>query len=431
MRGLRLGILFVLFCQAPLIEASNGKRTLDIVVDVGVSSQSESFALLSNGDVYAWGYNEFGDLGVGPKLVSASFPARVLTPGPSEGLLRWDGVPVCAFPAFGGRKEAWCWSLSLFADFLGASHTPGGVFSIKFPEAAKSLTNIGPNLVMFADSGLAYWAAPSPGVTGPVWKPLVFPEKVRTHRGPYVLLDDGRLYTVHNSPTSGSPILNEISVPGPVSQFAYFYDPRESLCVVALTDASNGIWCRGRNQFGEVGVGDHVPHPDFVPVWLNVSVAQIEGDGGRFCAVITKSGSSGLYCWGRNHRGQIGLGHIGAADAPVYVPLSGSVRKVSLSQWTTFAFLQDGSLWGWGYNEFAALAVGDTYDRWSPTELADKTDGWIGSAVGFGNDHNCLINQIGLLKCWGLNIYGQTGTGKFDSLVGSGENLRAISFVEF
>ena len=49
---------------------------------------------------------------------------------------------------------------------------------------------------------------------------------------------------------------------------------------------------------------------------------------------------------------------------------SGASSAVSAGGAHTLATKPDGSLWAWGYNAYGQLGLGDTTDRWTPTEVA-------------------------------------------------------------
>src|SRR5205823_3492626 len=50
-----------------------------------------------------------------------------------------------------------------------------------------------------------------------------------------------------------------------------------------------------------------------------------------------------------------------------------------------------------------------TTDRWVPTVVNGMTTA-MGS-VAAGNNDSCVVAQGGLVKCWGLNTYGELGSG--------------------
>ena len=72
------------------------------------------------------------------------------------------------------------------------------------------------------------------------------------------------------------------------------------------------------------------------------------------------------------------------------------------------ALKQDGSLWVWGYNWYDQLGLGDTTDRYAPTQVGSATN-W--AAVCAGGYHTVARKQDGTLWAWGDNGDGQLGLG--------------------
>jgi alpha-tubulin suppressor-like RCC1 family protein len=80
----------------------------------------------------------------------------------------------------------------------------------------------------------------------------------------------------------------------------------------------------------------------------------------------------------------------------------------------TFAIKNDGTLWGWGHNNFGQIGDGthgDGTNKSSPTQIGIDSD-WETIAVGLY--HSVALKTNGTLWTWGLNLTGELGDGTYD-----------------
>ena len=176
---------------------------------------------------------------------------------------------------------------------------------------------------------------------------------------------------------------------------------------------ANELWAWGSNTYGALGLGPgSTPHRKSSPVqipgsWSNVQLSFYGGIGVKT--------SGGLYTWGSNVNGSLGLGDGDSRSSPTQIgsDLTWKKDKYGCSQRgdTGGAIKTDGTLWMWGSNTEGALGQGATNPGTnSPVQLGSDTD-WDHISVGGYNAevHCCALKTDGTAWAWGKNSYGQLG----------------------
>lgn len=170
-----------------------------------------------------------------------------------------------------------------------------------------------------------------------------------------------------------------------------------------------GVYCFGNNQYGQLGIG----------TTSSASGLQLAATGGfdaiaagesNTCALRAATSASRMFCWGSNYQGA--AGHA-PAGTPVLVPteIDGGQdvwSTVSMGTTTVCGLRTDGSIgcFGGGYDH--ALGDGTTADRTATGALAPPPgQTWVDVAQeGYGG---CATTNLGELWCWGTNGFGQAG----------------------
>lgn len=122
------------------------------------------------------------------------------------------------------------------------------------------------------------------------------------------------------------------------------------------------------------------------------------------------AGSGGVWCWGRNDYGQLGDDSTSDRDLPVaVVGLDGDVTALSLGYSHSCALLDGGGVRCWGRNDNGELGDATTSNRRAPVDLDDA--GTVYTMLAAASEHTCGLTDGGQAKCWGRNNYGQLGDG--------------------
>ena len=178
----------------------------------------------------------------------------------------------------------------------------------------------------------------------------------------------------------------------------------------ALTN-SGGVKCWGFNTFGQLGVTNNYSTNTWrsTPVdvtGLTSGVSAISAGGYHTCAVTI---AGGVACWGSNNWRQLGGSAEGDQFTPIYASgLTSGVTAVAAGGQHTCALTTEGGVKCWGYNGRGQLGNGTTQFAYVPTDVNDLSTGVV--TLVCGENHTCAVTQLGRIKCWGDNTYGQLGS---------------------
>jgi alpha-tubulin suppressor-like RCC1 family protein/uncharacterized membrane protein len=131
------------------------------------------------------------------------------------------------------------------------------------------------------------------------------------------------------------------------------------------------------------------------------------------CAITT---SGDAYCWGRNHRGQLGDGNPTNAPQPVPVRVAGGHTwgMISAGGDFTCGLTVEGDAYCWGAGSGGRLGNGTNDDISTPEPVSG---GLTITLVSAGGTHACGITSEGPAYCWGDNGFGKLGSPGFSSPV--------------
>ena len=206
----------------------------------------------------------------------------------------------------------------------------------------------------------------------------------------------------------------------------------------AVESQGEAVRCWGRGADGRLGLGavnnvgdTELPTAALTVAGLGLS-RQLAAGGAHTCAI--DSGGA-VRCWGRNDHGQLGLGNtvpIGDDESPgTAVPLAMPATQVVTGDAHTCALLSDQTVRCWGAGADGRLGYGSTADVGDDGSLAVQGAVDVGGAVrqlAAGAVHTCALLTTGAVRCWGAAARGQLGYANVQA-IGDGEPPRAAGDV--
>ena len=274
-------------------------------------------ALKEDSTVWVWGWNLYGQLGIGnysnsniPVNVSSLSGIIAIAGGGSHSLaLKSDGT-------------VWAWGENTYGELGDGSNTSSNV-----PVQVTGLTGI------TAISTGEYFSLALKN-DGTVWT--------------WGYNQHGQLGNGNNSnsnvPVQVNTLTNVIAVESGGSEHA-----------LALKNDST-VWAWGRNQEGQLGTGNN--SASNVPVLVSSLSGIVRISTGYYHSVALKSDST-VHTWGRNDSGQLGNGTFTDSNVPVQVNTLTGISFITGGSWHNLAMQNNGTVWSWGFNYDGQLGNGN------------------------------------------------------------------------
>ena len=178
-----------------------------------------------------------------------------------------------------------------------------------------------------------------------------------------------------------------------------------SFSMAVKTDGT--LWTWGANTAGQLGLNDTTSRSSPVQVgtlgnWSSVNAAVINGMSHH---AIKTDGT--LWTWGQNSNGSTGDGTVSPTrSSPVQVGTLTNWRSLATNnQYHVLAFTSDNKAWAWGDTNSSAV-LGYTTIRSSPVQIGTLTD-WGGKVGAMGIVATLANKQDGSLWGFGWNDTGQ------------------------
>jgi len=393
-----------------------------------VASRDSAFAIFQNqgqSQVYAWGANRFGQLGLGH---NNRVTAPTLLPFP-DSLANWTlNNIVCGenhffaiFQNAEGQSQVHAWGANRSGELgLGHDNRVTAPTLLPFPDSLANWTLN--NIVCRKNSFFAIFQNAEGQSQVYAWGANRSGELGLGHDN-----DVNRPSLLPFPDSLANWTLNNI-VCGENHFFAIFQN----------AEGQSQVYAWGDNMLGRLGLGHDnydvnrpslLSFPDSLANWtLNNIVC---GENHFFAIFQNAEGQSQVYAWGYNKCSQLGLGHNNAVTAPTLLSFSDSLANWTLNNMvasgaSTFAIFQNAKgqkqVYAWGANSFGQLGLGHNNAVTAPTLLpfSDSLANWtLNNMVASEASTSAIFQNAegqSQVYAWGANRFGQLGLGHNNSV---------------
>ena len=328
------------------------------------ASQNHSLAVKSDGTVWAWGENNYGELGDGTTVGRTS-------PVQAAGVTGATGVSAGYSHSLAvlSNGTVWSWGFNQDGELgNGTTNSPKPT-----PLAISGLTGITAvaagqyhSLALKNDGTVWAWGYNSNGQLG-----------------------DGTT-TERLSP------VQVISLTGVVAIAA-----GSSTSMALKNDGT--VWTWGNNSYGQLGIGTFTQSTSPVQVLGLTGVVAIAG--GDLHSMALKSDGT-VWTWGYDGYGQLGDGATGYQTEIVRASNLTGIIAIAAGVNHSLAVKNDGTVWGWGLNTSGQVGDGSVTNRTAPVQVSVLTSG---VAVAAGAAHSLAVQRDNSIWAWGSNSTGQFG----------------------
>ena len=364
-----------------------------------------SFAIDSDGKIYSWGDNNYGQLGRGAIT-------QRLNPTPQE--VESTGTPMsgkaivevtsnqATTVALDSDGVLYSWGYNVHGE-LGSGTTGG--YDIQPDAVLSSGSSIAGKRIVSISSGEYYF--------------LVIDEDGVVHSwgwNQYSELGNGTANTSSNKPAL-------VSVNGTPMAGKTIVDVDGGIWHSIAVDSDGNVYTWGDGEFSQLGNGSHGAGVfSVVPVSVDTSGTPMEGKrivdvsagGNDFWQTDISPSSHSLamaedgtvYAWGTNHTGEIGIGEPASGtqhDKPVAVdvsstPMSGKAMvQISAGMFYSVALSSEGRVYEWGDNSHGQLGDDSTAIRKKPVAVSDATPSALAPSIPVVTFDGVLATNISLV----------------------------------
>ena len=406
-----------------------------------------SLAVGSDGNAYAWGYNQYGQLGDGTRDDKHA-PVMVRTPDrktypdlPADFTYLQVSAGANHSLALGSDGNVYAWGYNYYGQLGDGTrddkHAP---VRVKTPDR-KTYPDL-PADFTYLQVSAGYWHSLALGSDGNVY---AWGYNNAGRLGDGTTTDRDAPVRVKTPDRKAYPDLP--------ADFTYLQVSGGGWHSLAVGSDGN-VYAWGDNSSGQLGNGTSNTYPNTTPVRvktpdrstypdLPADFTYLQVSAGYWHSMALGSDGN-VYAWGDNQYGQLGDGTRDDKHAPVRVktpdrktypdlPADFTYLQVSAGYFHSLALGSDGNVYAWGRNDDGQLGNNSSgnYANSSvpvrvrdPANPRDKSKGLQAAQVSAGSHLSLALGSDGNTWAWGNNQYGQLGN---DSIPTGANNSKAQS----
>jgi alpha-tubulin suppressor-like RCC1 family protein len=339
--------------------------------------QDHALALRNDNTIWAWGDNQYGQLGDNT-TTSRLTPVQIAGTSRSYTKISAGSRHSLSLDSSG---SIWSWGNNAFGQ-LGDNTTTSRLTPVSvIGETLYTKISAGKthNLAIALDNALLTWGSNTYGELG---------DNTNTNKSSpnvvgidYVEIAAGHNYSLGVSNKTNAWGFNDKGqlgdnsttsqlTPVNIAGNLIFYKISANLDFSLAIDDSRYGWAWGNNDNGQLG--DNNTTSQLTPVQIYESTITLTeiSNGNAHSLAIDNTGV--IWSWGKNNVGQLGDGSTADRSVPnsIYIP-NVTFTKVSAGNEFSLALDNTGKIWAWGSNSFGKLGINAavTESRLTPTQL--------------------------------------------------------------
>lgn len=385
------------------------KNTKEGFVQVSCG-ESYTIALKKDGTVWAWGYNSYGQLGLSeakevemtPKQIDGLKGITKISAGKQHTLaLKSDGT-------------VWAWGYNYYGQLGDESNTRRNTpVQVKDLSGVKDIEAGSFFSTVLKDDGTVWgWGYNYKGQIGngtginsniPVQAIGVSNiTKIAVGDEHILALDEDKNVWVWGAGAKGQlgngTIKSSSRMPEILGNLSGVKSISAGTMVSAALKEDGTLWMWGDNKYGMMGNSNEV---NSTPVQREVLSDIMAVELAQYCVAALKNDGT-VWTWGKNDNGILGSGSALDSDIPTIVSGTEGVEEISCGETHMAIIKSDGTVWTWGYNKYGQLGNGAVDYITEPIKINSFSD--IDKIV-CGVKHVLAIGKDKTIWAWGNNDY--------------------------
>lgn len=185
-----------------------------------------------------------------------------------------------------------------------------------------------------------------------------------------------------------------------------------------MLDEAGHVWSCGKNNFGQLGVGDYRNRLGLTHV---EALTNIEEIAAGFLHALALDNEGSVYVWGSRMQGELGLGNEevplteGELRSGRFRPLRAynlpKVCVIAAGMGHSLVVDETGAVWAWGQNDLGQLGIRvqrESRPKFSNQPIRVELKAWVWR-IAAGKNFSLANDDKGNVWGWGDNFSGQLG----------------------